>query len=609
MTEDRDQSGETGGAKRQRRVVRRLAAILSADIRGYSTLMANDEEHTHRRVGSEMDRLRKEIERSKGRVFSWAGDGLMAEFPSSVQALQCAFRVQASITKRNARIPESRRIMFRIGINVGEVIAIGDRAGGNTVNVAARLEQAAEPGGILLSAAVFDQVKAIVAADYEWAGEKRFKNIREPILVYKVSSRRFQAAPDSTATPPAAPTVREARPDYRPSLAVLPFRSLQENQADAYFAEGMMDDVIRVLGGLKDLVVVSRSSTYGYNQGTPDITKIGQDLNVRYVLHGSMRRVIEQVRISVGLGDAVSGESIWADSFDGSMAGIFDLQDQIALRTASSIAPHVQELELRRASYKDHNSITAYDLTLRALDRINVATREALNVAQRLLREAGALDTAYSAPLSHLAYLHIFRIAKGLSADEHQDRMDAAAAAARAVEVDRNDALGLAVYGHMQGYLHKDHETAMAILERAIAVGPSCALAWTYSSLTAGIMGDGPGAVTRARQALRLSPIGPDAGCWHEHALSQAQYLVGNYAEAIEWGYRAARHGRQSSNLRCLAAALVAAGRMEEAHAVGRRLMEALPNFRLSAFSAYTPLKGPVRDLFVERLRQAGLPE
>jgi adenylate cyclase len=609
MSEERGHSGEEPGSRRQRRVVRRLAAVLSADIRGYSTLMAADEAQTHRRVGIEMDRLQKEIRRSKGRVFSLAGDGLMAEFASSVQALQCALRVQANIARRNVRVPQKQRIEFRIGINVGEVVAMADRVGGDTVNVAARLEQAAEPGGILLSAAVFEQVRALVHADFEWDGEKRFKNIRAPVLVYKIAPSRSDGTIDGAAAQFASVVVRETPTDYRPSLAVLPFRSLQADQADAYFAEGMVDDIIRMLGGLKDLVVVSRSSTYGFNQDTPDIARIWRDLNVRYVLHGSMRRVIEQVRISVELDDAVSGESIWADGFDGRMAEIFDLQDRIALRTASSIAPHVQKLELRRASLKDHNSITAYDLTLKALDRINIATREALNEAQSLLQAAAALDPAYSAPLSHLAYLHIFRIGKGLSDDEHKDRAAAAAAGKQAVEVDRNDALGLAIYGHMLGYLHKDHETAMTMLDRAIAIGPSCALAWTYSSFTSGIMGDGPDAVRRARHAVRLSPIGPDAGCWHEHALSQAEYLVGNYAEAIEWGYRAARHGRQTSNLRCLTAALSAAGRLEEAQAVGRRLLDALPDFRLAAFRAYTPLKGQVRDDFVDRLRLAGLPE
>ena len=572
-------------------------------------MMANNEEYTHRRVGSEMERLIKEIEKFGGRVFSVAGDGLMAEFSDAVPAMRCAMRIQSSAARRNKKIIAPQKVVYRIGLNVGEIVAIGSRTGGTTVNIAARLEQAAEPGGILLSDAFFDSVEKSVRTEYVWLGEQQFKNIPNPIAVYKIPPSRFGAGSDTPASQAYTDGGREKPNEYRPSLAVLPFRSQHESKLHAYFAEGMVDDIIRALGGLKDLLVVSRSSTFAYTQAAPDIKQIGRDLNVRYVLHGSVRPVGDQIRIAVELDDASSGESIWADRFDGRLSDIFDLQDQIALRTAGSIAPQVQKLELIRASYKSRESITAYDLTLRALNRINLATREDLDDAQRLLQEAASLDPLYSAPLSYLAYLHVFRIGKGLSEDEHQDRVAAAQAAGRAVDIDRNDALGLAIYGHLHGYLQKDHETALSILDRAIVVGPSCALAWTFSSFTTGIIGDGSAAVTRAKQALRLSPVGPDAGCWHEHALSQAQYLVGNYDEAIEWGYRAARHGRQSSNLRCLIASLVAANRLNEARVVANSLLQALPGFTLSTFSAYTPLKGSIRDQFVDRLRLAGLPD
>lgn len=598
-------------AKARRKVIRRLAAIFAADIRGYSLLMAGNEEETHLRVNAEITRLMKEIGRSGGRVFSFAGDGLMAEFTSAVEAVKCALRVQTETGRRNAKLPPDQQIVYRIGLNSGEVVVQGDRAGGNAVNVAARLEQAAaEPGGVCLSGAVFEQVKSTVPADYVWVGNQRFKNIREPVPVYRVPAIHF-------VRPATAPIVSEQisfnnsdrHSDYRPSLAVLPFRSAHENQADAYFAEGMVDDIIRVLGGLKDLIVVSRSSTLGFVRASPDVRRIGWELGVHYVLHGSVRRAGEQLRITVELDDADTRQSLWADSFEGNVAEIFELQDRIALRTVSSIAPYVHEQELRRALLKDQNSINAYDLTLRALGQISINSRKALIAAQQLLQQAIALDSHYSAALSHLAYLHIFRIGQGWSDDEHQDRLAAAEAAQRAIERDRNDALGIAIHGHLHGYLRKDHQTALDVLDRAIAVGPNCALAWTFSSFTSGIMGNSAAALVRSRQALRLSPIGPDAGCWHEHALSQAHYLAGQYEEAIEWGRTAARHGRQSSNLRCLIASLVAADQMAEARSVAGSLLEVLPHFRLSTFRAYTPLKGEIRDLFVERLQRAGLPE
>ncbi len=605
-----DNHPEPPGRGAGSKIVRRLAAILAGDISGYSALMGRSEEDTHRRVGAEIARVVKDIERAKGRVFSFAGDGLMAEFPSSVEALKCALRIQADSGRRNARLPESEQIRYRIGINSGEIMVQSGRTGGNAVNVAARLEQIAEPGSICLSGAVFEQVKRVVPADYLWAGEQRLKNIRDPIAVYVIAASSFLSA---TATPAihrqSVAQAVDIGAEYRPSLAVLPFRTSQEDQKDAYFAEGMVDDIVRVLGGLKDLIVVSRSSTMGYKDASPDVQRIGQELNVNYVLRGSVRRASDQVRIAVELDDADTQQSMWANQFDGNMADIFDLQDRIALRTASSIAPYVRERELRRASHKDRNTITAYDLTLQALDQLYVRDRAALARAQDLLKRAIALDSNYPTALTHLAYLQLFRIGQGWSRHEHADRLAAAEAAQRAVERDHNDALALAIHGHLRGFLEKDHEGGLAILERAIAIGPSCALAWTFSSYVCGWMGDAAAAVTRARQGLRLSPIGPDAGCWHEHALSQACYIAGEYDEAIAWGVTAASHGRHLSNLRCLAASLVAADRIDEARAIASSIMVAKPDFRLKTFRSRTPLKGHIADLFVDRLRRAGLPE
>jgi adenylate cyclase len=599
-----------GDVSVQRSIVRRLAAILGIDIRGYSALMDRNEENTHRRVGASIDRAVKEINRFRGRVFSFAGDGLMAEFPSSVAALRCALKIQAEAIRHNAKLLENERILYRIGINAGEIVVQGDRVGGTAVNIAARLEQYADPGSVWMSELVYDQVRRAVPADYAVVGVRHLKNIRQPVAVYRIAP----SDPMPRVVGPVSEVVPErinveSYQDYRPSLAVLPFRSLHQEPVDAYFAEGMVDDIIRVLGGLKDLIVVSRSSTFGFTGTAPALGQIAQQLNVQYVLHGSVRRAGNQLRIAVELTDGITQRAIWADSFDGDVSEIFDLQDRIALHTASAIGPYVYELELRRGLQKDGDSITAYDLTLQALNQIYSQDRGALARAQTLLQKAIDLNSTYSAALSHLAYLHIFRIGQGWSINEHEDRLAAAEMARLAIERDRNDALGLAIHGHLHGYLHKDHESAVMILDRAIAANPSCALAWAFSSFTRGIMGDASTAVSCAQKAIRLSPIGPDLGCWYEHALSQAHYLAGNYSEAISWGRVAASHGKQTSNLRCLIASLVAAGEMEEARAVGLRLLEALPDFRLTAFRAYTPLKDQTADLFVDRLHRAGIPD
>ena len=280
---------------------------------------------------------------------------------------------------------------------------------------------------------------------------------------------------------------RQSDEDYRPSLAVLPFRTLQEDKADAYFAEGMVDDIIRLLGGLKDLLVIARSSTLGFANAPLDLRRIGYELDVRYVLHGSLRRAANKLRIAVELCEAESGHLIWADRLDGEMSDLFDLQDRIAMRVVGAVAPYVRERELTRALRKHPSSITAYDLTLQALDVFYRMDRPSIERARELLEQAIQHDPDYAPAYSHLASLRMRWIGQGWSEDEPADQALAAKAAAMAIERDRNDAVGLAIYGHLQSYLLKDYDAARNYLERALTAGPSCAWAWAYSSLTCGI--------------------------------------------------------------------------------------------------------------------------
>jgi adenylate cyclase len=599
----------------RRGLERRLAAILGADIMGYSALMERNEEDTHQRVGEELERFRREIEKSHGRVFSFAGDGLMAEFPSAVEALKCSLRVQSESGKRRARLPADQQILLRIGINSGELILQKGRTGGTAVNIAARLEQIAEPGGICLSSSVFEQVRRIVTASYEFLGEQRLKNIRDPVGVYGIRAVAcsgwlgMPALPRHTGWAIPATGPAETAVEYRPSLAVLPFRTLQKDQSDAYFAEGMVDDIISALGGLKDLVVIARSSTQTY-AGTPlDLRRIGHDLDVRYVVHGSVRRSGKLLRIAVELSEAQSGQVIWANRFDGELADLFDLQDRISLRVATAIAPQLRERELTRALRKHPDSMTAYDLTLQALDLFYRMDRSSVARARELLEQAIAHDPGYAQAYSHMASLRMRWIGQGWSEDEMADRAMAASAARMAIERDRNDALGLAIHGHLQSYLLKDYGVAQDYLERAMAAGPSCAWAWAYSGLTCGYLGDISSAIARTERAVRLSPIGADT-FWLEHYLSQSYYLGGRYDDAIAWGrMSAARAGANASNLRSLIASLVAAGEMDEARKIAEHLMQLAPRYRLATFRARTPLRGEVRDLFADRLSLAGVPE
>jgi adenylate cyclase len=592
------------------KIERRLAAVFVADIVGFSALIARAEEAMHRRVGSEINRIVREIERSHGRVFSFAGDSVMAEFPSAVEALKCALRIQADTGRRNAKLAPEQQLMFRIGINSGEIMVQKERTGGNAVNIAARLEPLSEPGGICLSASVFEQAGRTVAAAYEPMGEHRLKNIRDPVMIYSIRA----SSCSSWISVPALPrqslgSTIAAGSEYRPSLAVLPFRTLQKDQSDAYFAEGMIDDIIRGLGGLKDLLVISRSSTSGFARQPLDVRRVGHDLDVRYVLHGSVRRSGNALRIAVELSEAQTRSVIWADRFDGDLVDLFDLQDRIALRVATFIAPQLRDLELSRAQRKHPDSMTAYDLTLQALSVFNRMDRSALQRARALFEQALLHDRDYAPAYSHLASLHMRWIGQGWSDDIAADARLAAHAAQMAIERDPNDALGLAIYGHLQSYLLKDYDVAQHYLERGLGAGPSCAWAWAYSGLTRGYLGDAATAIVQSERAVRLSPIGADT-FWLEHYLSQACYLAGRHEEAIGWGrMSASRAGANTSNLRCLIASLVAAGEMDEARKFTHHLMEVAPGYRLAAFQAQTPLRGEVRDLFADRLRTAGVPD
>ncbi len=600
-----------GRSATRRRVERRLAAVMGADIMGYSALMARAEEDTHRRVGAELDRVFREIEKSHGRVFTFAGDGLMAEFPSAVAALKCALRVQADAARRNARLHLEQRILFRVGINSGEIMVQGDRTGGNTVNIAARLEGIAEPGGIALSEAVYEQVRRVVSAAYAFFGEQRLRNIRDPVAVHTVSPTDCAAWAGMPALPRLTPIAghHERTTEYRPSLAVLPFRTLQKDQSDAYFAEGMVDDIIRALGGLKDLLVIARSSTQAFARTPLDLRRVGHELDVRYVLHGSVRRARDSLRIIVELSEAQTGTIIWIDRFDGELVDLFELQDRIAVRVATSIAPHLRERELSRAMRKHPDSMTAYDLTLQALDLFHRLDRAMLEQARQLLQLATANEPDYALAHSYTAYLHMAKVGQGWSEDEAADTAFAMKFSRMAIERDPNDALGLAICGHVEAYLLKNFGLARDLLDRALNAGPSCAWAWSLSGLTHGYLGNHPLSIAHAERAVRLTPIGSEA-CWHEHFLSIAYYFDKRYEDAIAWGRLSASHVmNHSSNLRVLAASFAGAGRMAESRHVAQQLVALDPSTSLGRIRSRTPFQGHIRQLFIEHLRHAGLPE
>lgn len=573
------------------RVQRRLAAIMGLDVSGYSRMMARDDEDTHQRVGQELERVVRHIRKAQGSLFSFSGDGLMAEFPSAVTAVRCALRVQADAAERNATLSVDQRIQYRIGLNSGEIVIQAGRPGGHAVNIAARLEQMSEPGAVCLSRPVYDQVSSVVPGDYRCIGDQVLKNIPEPVTAYVL-------------TPPS-PDIRQG--EYRPSLAVIPFRTLQPDQDDAYFAAGMVDDIVHTLAGLRDLVVIARNSTEGFAGSELDPVRAGKKLHVRYLLHGSVRRAGNRLRISAELCETEVGLVLWSERFEGASDDLFALQDQIAVRVAGVIAPQVRDRELRKAMRKHPTNMTAYDFVLQAMDVFYRMRRDTYDRAYELLQAAIAHDPSYAPAWSNCAYWHIFRIGQGWSPDEAIDAQAAARAASAALERDANDAQALAIYGHMQSYLFKDFDRAVGLFDRAMVAGPNCALAWCLASLTSGYLGDGVAAVQRAEHALRLSPMAPDIYLY-ETVLAQAYYVDGRYNDAALASRRIFDENiGQTSALRLLIASLVAVGHLQQARLVAQRLITIDPKFRLETFRDRTPLMGEVRKIFIERLKIAGL--
>src|SRR5271169_2169618 len=362
---------------------RRLAAILAADVVGYSRLMGADEEGTHERLKAHLGQLvDPKIKEHRGRTVKNTGDGLLAEFASVVDAVRCAVEIQRGMIDREPEVPDDRRIRFRIGINLGDVIAEEHDIFGDGVNVAARLEALAEPGGICVSRVVRDQVRDRLEYTFEDMGEQQVKNIARPVRVYRVRDRAVLVEQPLPASPQPLPL-----PD-KPSIAVLPFQNMSGDPEQDYFADGMVEEIITALSRIRWLFVIARNSSFTYKGQAVDVTQVGRELGVRYVLEGSVRKAGQRVRITAQLIDSVTGTHLWADRFDGSLEDVFELQDKIASSVAGVIEPALQAAEMHRSATRPTTAPSAYDLYLRGLAIFFPITKERLYEALGLFEQA-----------------------------------------------------------------------------------------------------------------------------------------------------------------------------------------------------------------------------
>jgi TolB-like protein/Tfp pilus assembly protein PilF len=578
---------------------RKLAAIMAADVVGYSRLMERDEAGTYERLRAHRKELfEPEIERHHGRVFKLVGDGLLAEFASVVDAVECAAVLQRGMTQRNSTLPVDQRINIRIGLHVGDVIVEDGDRHGDAVNVAARLQQLAEPGGICVSRPVVDHVRQKVALAFELRGEEQLKNIAEPVSVFRVRLESTQAKP----LPPL--------PD-KPSIAVLAFENLSGDPEQGYFADGMVEEIITALSRFRALFVIARNSSFTYRGRAVDVKQVGRELGVRYVLEGSVRRGGDRLRITGQLVNASTGAHLWADRFEGKLAEVFDLQDQVATSVVSAIAPRLEEAEIERAKRKPTEDLDAYDYYLRGLAIANDMTREANDEALQLFNQAIQRDPDFALAHARAAYCYNYRKANTWMVDRGLEIATAARLARRAIELGRDDAVALSFGGHVLAYVVGDLDDGAVFVDRALVLNSNLAAAWATSGWTKICFGTPDMAIDHEARAMRLSPLDPRLFVW-QFCTALAHYCAGRYHEAISWAESSLRNQpNYASSMRILAASLAMEGRLAEAQKATARLRMAYPAFHASTLGdVMPPFRRPEhRAKYVEGLRQAGLPE
>jgi adenylate cyclase len=577
------------------------AAIVFVDIVNYSAMMARDEYRTHTLWMSVYRGIIKPaIERHGGELIKLTGDGVFALFDHAGDAVAWATDVQEQ-THESGADPEDAnlRIMLRISIHFGSYIREEDDVFGDAVNITARLQQYAPPGGVIVSEAIFDRVGLEGDIPVRKLGMLSLRNMKTPVRAYLLRSGKL-ALPESVV-----PTMGTL-----PSVAVLPFENLSGDPNDNYLAAGLVEDIIVSLASLRELMVISRASTLMFSRENVDPMEVGASLGVHYVLMGNFRRSGRGVIISARLLETLHGEALWAERFDAPLDGLFDIQDKIVERVVVGIAPTVRSRELRRALRRHPETYSAYDCTLRALEIISNLDVDTFPRARDYLEQAMTEDANFAMAWAWAARWYCIRVGQGWSENPSDDAYEARRLAARAIELDPQNALALATCGHLQSFLFHDYESARIYLKRARDASPCSAFAWIVSSATESYLGHGEQAIHMAERGLRLSPKGHDLFFFYTF-LSLAHYVAGAYDKALHWArFSEIEHPLYTSNLKILCASLVAVGRVAEAHEVVNRLMALEPGFGLECYGRERqPFKPPqLRDRFIKHLRQAGVP-
>lgn len=587
---------------------RKLAAILAADVVGYSRLASSDEDRILARLRAlRSDLIDPTVAVHKGRVVKRTGDGSLIEFRSVVDAVRCAIEVQNGMVERNAGVPPERRIEFRVGIHLGDVVEESDGdLMGDGVNIAARLEGIAKPGSICLSEDAYRQVRARLDLAISDLGSTQLKNIAEPIRVYSLEvGVPAQAKPPAQVAPAApenSPTL--ALPD-KPSIAVLAFQNMSGDAEQEYFADGISEDIITALSKLRWFFVIARNSSFAYRGKSVDVRTAARELGVRYVLEGSVRKGGNRVRITAQLIDAATGNHIWADRYDGDLADVFELQDDITKKVVAAIEPKLLEAEAIRSQNRSSDDLGAWDLVMRANSLLWRHSKADSETAIAMLTKATERYPDYTPGYSMLAFALLFRAISG-GVSTSRDVKDAAALATRAIELDDNDPWAHVALGYAD-FLMRRTDHAIQEFQRGLEINPNFAAAHGYLGTALACDGRSDQAIYHSELALRMSPHDPQIPIFNV-GLAAAHFFAGSFAEAIGCARKAVqqRSGWPPGH-RIYCASLAQAGQLDEARTALGRLKELQPDISIAWIEQNVPYRPAAMAKLLDGLRKAGL--
>ncbi|HEX9771670.1 MAG TPA: adenylate/guanylate cyclase domain-containing protein [Kiloniellales bacterium] len=584
---------------------RRLVAILAADVVGYSRLMGADESGTLQRLKSlRKELVQPEIAKRKGRIVKLMGDGLLAEFPSVVEAVQCAVNIQQSMIEREVELPGGRRIRLRIGVNLGDIIVEGSDIYGEGVNVAARLEALADPGGICISGSVFDQVKGKVDLDFADLGERQVKNIDQPVRVYRITLEGEAAERETDGASTARPIELELL--QKPAIAVLPFENMSGDPEQEYFSDGLADDIITALSYWRSFPVVARNSSFSFKGQKVRVEKIAEELGVRYILEGSVRKMGRRLRITAQLIDAQTGHHLWAERFDRQLEDIFDIQDEITNRIAATIVPELEHFEHRHSTVKRTEDLNAWDYYLRGMETFHDETCDGTASSIRMFRSAVDLDPNYCDAWARLGWAY-GRFVMFKCVDDPDATLRLGFEASRkAVALDNSSAVAHMGLGECHIWA-EETDLGLAEAQIALELNPNFAIAAMSVGNRLDLVGRTEEGIAQMERALTLNPRDPNR--WRYMAyLSRAYIGREHYQRAADWARKAAllRPDLPEALFRC-AVCIAHLDELDEAKALLDRCRAIDPNY-LSRMSGWRPYADQARNEHVlSGLRRHGL--